>query len=1172
MIPNIFDKNKPLSPEASGSVPIPDPFEAQYNRSLQNEAGVERGIQKENQKDIVAKQVAMFQKIEEEQARKKQLEGKVLFEEMSKELNPLSIQNLNKVFTTVGMEPLPEKIEGPKIGEMFLPTGQVHPAFTAEITEELGRDAREFVKGLPAFIESLSNLTPSRQGEMVAGTVVPPPRYKSVMEPEGYRPKGKRVKKITGYFQSQLEGVKNVAGLMAWLPMNVAEFSRNPAAYVKEKPLDTMFLMSAVGHVAKGKSPNLTPREATRADMPYRNLAETKPLMQSIERPQAETLSLEHQIKQSEGQLPSIERMPLIYREMDMDSLFEMAPQVSADSPSSPIVYFSSNKDLALGQRGNKGVLVEFENTFGAKPRYVTPGHEFVQSIGGGSELVARVQPSQMKKNIRSVTIKEGARGSRGESIATHRWLNGLVDSGGWEKTKNSDGSVTYRNKNPDAKPTTLSMPIDRPTAEMTADSMQIPEAMEYKYSGFDPIEYFKHGRHLIGEYLKKAVSAAPVHKISNGTTEVFSNEVAPFIEGSIKDLNFGGFKAQRMWNKNTTPAIYIFDKVPPLKKALYRPWQVGEKASYDMTMHTRQKVVPGWQKMLLDEGSSVPKARERIAGMLIDGQKNGPEILKHMGRDDLIGLKPTPAEGKIIKEARAWYDFYFESINKSREGAGMSKVKYVDDYFTFMRDLADLKEMGRGYEDMSSLVPSDIKLKGVPFRYQKTRKGSIGKVSLDFFEVFGKYAERAHKAIEITPVIGKGRAMLERMTFDAGQLNPKTGKPVKSRWQMKYTHPETAEWMSAWLNRIAEAPTPTPAYFKPVENMFAKLNKNASFAILSGNVRSALIQPTALRLAYVELGERYFVDGFGKVFNKGQRDFAMKNSAVLAPRSFDIHAQSILERKGGIGPIDRMRQYAGEKGMKPLQQLDQWTAEAAWLGAYEKGAKALKLEHADAVQYADDIVTKTQASAKTGDIAPIQAHTMGKVASMFQTFVINEWNQTLKNVVGIGGEKMTGAQRAKNIGRLAFSTAVINAVFEGGLNVRSPLPAPEWALKEAIESDTKWNDALLNILKELAEPIPIVGGSIRYSTPYRQAGPPALQIMGDAKNAIDSLISKGEFGPAQLDAFGKLLGIPGTSQIIKTARRLNKGHSLTGSILGVKSDKNINLKKKDSTDPYNIW
>jgi len=781
--------------------------------------------------------------------------------------------------------------------------------------------------------------------------------------------------------------------------------------------------------------------------------------------------------------------------------------------------------------------------------------------------MVARVQPSTMKKNIKSITIKADAKGSKAEGIATKRWLQDLVDKKGWGKTVTEDGSMTFTK--PEIGASKYIIP-DRTTANMEADALQIPDVMEYKYSGFDPIEYFKHGRHMIGEYLKKAV-VAPVHKISNGNIEVFSNEVAPFIEGSLKDLDFGGFKYQRMWNKNTTPAIYVFDKVPTLKKALYRPWQVGEKASYDMTMHTRQKVVPRWQKMLLDEGSSVPKSKERIAGMLIEGQKNGPEILQHMKRDDLIGLKPTPAETKILSEARAWYDFYFESINKSRIDAGMKPMKYVGDYFTFMRDMADLKEMGRGYEELASLIPDNINLRGVPFRYQKTRKlGAIGGVKLDFFDVFGRYAEKAHKAIEITPVVGKGRAMLERMTFDAGQLNPKTGKPVKSRWQMKYTHPELAEWTSAWLNRIAEAPTPSAPYFKPIERVFSTLNKNASFAILSGNVRSALIQPTALRLAYVELGERYFLDGFGRAWNKGQRDFALQNSMVLAPRSFDIHAQSVIEGKGAVSSLGRAKQKAGELGIKPLQQLDQWTAEAAWLGAYQKGTKSMKLDHTDAVQYADDVVTKTQASAKTGDIAPIQAHPMGKVASMFQTFVINEWHQTLKNVAGIGGEKMTGAQRAKNIGRLAFSTAVINAVFEGGLNVRSPLPAPEWALKEAIESDTKWNDALVNILKELAEPVPIFGGAIRYSTPYRQAGPPAIQIANDAKNALDALLSKGELGIDQFDAIGKVLGIPGTSQITKTFRRLKKGHTIPESIIGVKSDQNVNLKKK--TSPFDLW
>jgi len=297
---------------------------------------------------------------------------------------------------------------------------------------------------------------------------------------------------------------------------------------------------------------------------------------------------------------------------------------------------------------------------------------------------------------------------------------------------------------------------------------------------------------------------------------------------------------------------------------------------------------------------------------------------------------------------------------------------------------------------------------------------------------------------------------------------------------------------------------------------------------------------------------------------NPTKRKFAMQASNVLKPRKIDVHIEAMLRATVGK-KLGRVKRGVAKAGIWPLQWFDMEAARITWLGAYEQAIKVLKMKPKEAITYADDIVTRTQASGQLTDIAPIQRTPMGKLLTLFQTFVLNEWNFLSKDVLGYKNPKMKNVQRVKNISRLVLSTALVNAFFEGILKIRSPFPAPEWAVIHALEQgeDDLWK-ILGSTAKETAEQIPIVGGGIRWYSPWRgMPWPAGIETIGRAAEAtIGTILQKKKITTYDAEMVARVLGLPGTSQAMKYIRRRKKGMTHAEAILGVRTDIQQRQKK----------
>jgi hypothetical protein len=344
-------------------------------------------------------------------------------------------------------------------------------------------------------------------------------------------------------------------------------------------------------------------------------------------------------------------------------------------------------------------------------------------------------------------------------------------------------------------------------------------------------------------------------------------------------------------------------------------------------------------------------------------------------------------------------------------------------------------------------------------------------------------------------------------------------------------------------------------------------LNKNITTATLSTNLRSALIQPTALHNTYIAIGPKYTMKGAVDLM-RGKGAEAIQKSKVLFNREFDIDIKQTYE--GVFGRIGSIKKAINDSwlGMKPLKYLDMQTATTTWLGAFEKAKEVYKMPEEKAIRYADDTVIRTQGSAAAHDLAPLQRIALGRFFSTFQSFVINNFNFLAKDVVGIKNPMMKPAESLHKVSRYVLGATIINTIFEEVLGINSPLPAPVRAAKKTYDKNGSEKEAAVSAMLELLQVVPGFGG-LRYGSGVTGAG---VDYLKDVTNKLAE--EAGEYrGKTKSwgELAGKAMGIPGTGQVTKTTKILEKGGTMPEAILGryPETSKNelLNLKKETSFD-----
>jgi len=159
---------------------------------------------------------------------------------------------------------------------------------------------------------------------------------------------------------------------------------------------------------------------------------------------------------------------PRAYREVGFSGLEELVGNVHTDLRGD--VYLANHPDLALGQGGNKGFLVEFDTKnpeLQGQANTSKPAWRMLYDQGQ-AEMVGRHNPTELYRDaVRSVTVKPGLKLRESERARLERAVKG------WAREALPDGSVRYtRPGEPASEP---APPQELPNAAPAAGAASVP-------------------------------------------------------------------------------------------------------------------------------------------------------------------------------------------------------------------------------------------------------------------------------------------------------------------------------------------------------------------------------------------------------------------------------------------------------------------------------------------------------------------------------------------------------------------------------------------------------------------------------------------------------------------------------------------------------------------------
>jgi len=578
------------------------------------------------------------------------------------------------------------------------------------------------------------------------------------------------------------------------------------------------------------------------------------------------------------------------------------------------------------------------------------------------------------------------------------------------------------------------------------------------------------------------------------------------------------------------------------LKKMIYEPYVNAEKLVV-RDLKAKETTIKALRK-----GISRRSAK-RIWKFAMAQQTGGPEIMTKM-KIKKIPKSLTPKEMKAYEGLRAEYDILFNRLNDVRTSIGKNPIRKVGDYFTFMSALSMLEKLGIKTNlilDRPSVIRDRYtQFKATPFRFARARaKAGMAPVVTDPFVIYSRYANSAIRHLHISPIVAKVGELRRVFKLEDG-----------SNWKLGASNqkPRLDKFLLDWSNFLAGQ---TEFKLPPrIERALGMINRNLTYSVLGANARSALIQISASKNTFVEIGATHTAKGWVSSLRPGAEARILKKSN-LEQRVYDaVVGDAMAALK--TGKVGGVKKVIASGAMWPLKYLDLRTAMATWDGAYKLAKDKMKMGENRAVEYANDVVTRTQASALQGDLAPVQRTALGKFMTLFQTFVINDWNFLTEDVLGMKNAKITNPIAVKKVLKFIAATTMTNVLFEDIIGVKSPLPTPLKALMKGVEDEDSTGRIALSIFMEMLEPIPVVS-SARYGTsPFG----PGVETIGE----LTKLMRDYPMQKPWYETLGKLMGVPGTTQVMKTKRAIERDASTKEKVFGAKYQPKKRRKKRPTS------
>jgi len=534
-------------------------------------------------------------------------------------------------------------------------------------------------------------------------------------------------------------------------------------------------------------------------------------------------------------------------------------------------------------------------------------------------------------------------------------------------------------------------------------------------------------------------------------TIPLYTEDVAVRLNGTgdIKLPMLAGQKFSRTLKTNERLFSEMDDIYPGFRESFYRPLKAAENTAHRATIE------------IFDQIDSLKKTLPARAGIHIGVDQiakraTGAERLSKMG------ITPTPltsSEQVVSDRLKEIYKDYLSRMNEARALAGRQPIPESDEYIPFMVNFLD--RVGTGYNPILEKAEVFAAPVETPFRFKNPLTGATEKVAMDAFKIVKNYAALAEKHIAISPQLERIRKFQTGFKLPDGTEVPPLSK-VSPNMNLALLHMRKA------ISGVKEP-------MNRAERILALLSDNIVISVLSAYPRSVVNQIGSLAAGAAETNLDNMIKGIMTMLKPGKWREAHSRSNMLAQRVMDISLESV--HGGRLGHITgKLKHWA----MIPLEVTDDFMATATWwAGMYR--AEQLGLKGRKALNFADDIIPRTQASASAIDRAMIQNDPFGRFFTAFQTFTIADANWIARHVLGIGNLNFKGSEGFKKLVTMTLVGIGLNYLQRELIGMPPGLPEPIHAYQEATMEEAGPVETAWRVGKEFMPFIPIIGGSLAF-------------------------------------------------------------------------------------------
>ena len=653
-----------------------------------------------------------------------------------------------------------------------------------------------------------------------------------------------------------------------------------------------------------------------------------------------------------------------------------------------------------------------------------------------------------------------------------------------------------------------------------------------------------------LASLMKLQQSLARVYQMKGRVVESERGSGLPYTDYVLKALGSLPKKFKPSW---LDPALYVFDQVPALKELIYRPLSRAF-AAYTTALNSYGEQLSQSMKDL----KIGKKERERIGDYSLWQQPEAHKALRRMG---IKKPKLTRNEAIMYSKFRNIFDELFVELNKARVRMGKQPLPYVSNYFTMYRIMDDSTTKGQSLLTMPLNVFNKAVVKSTKFDHDRNRTDNDIPLYRDSLKVALSYIERASRHTHVGPALYRANRLIHHK-WDLNAIRDKFGVTAvphelvnDTKFNLVQHSPELSDWLIGYINSVAGVNMDS-ALARNLGAVSRWMRRNTALALIAFNVRSAAIQPTALKNVLQEVSVADLLGGI-KDYTKGKRaktDSMIIRNMETALFDSENNLRSI-ERNSAVTKLDNFNNHALRVGTWALRELDAMTANIAWHAGYRQAERNHpSWSDTRKKNYADDLVIRTQASGHPLHRSKIQQRELGRLVTALQTFVINDFAFLRRRVAGLDRNQRTITPKAMrqiikymliaeifNFLWADMPEWIMNALGYEDTEFYAPFSVPiSTGIKEAYklsQSDMRVKDFISgtwNVFTEFAEPVPILGGAARYGSGIGGAAV-------DAISRIMSLHKKPYITSQDLKAAGIVIGVPGTAQGVKLYKSLKR-------------------------------